>query len=67
MKAGAIEVIRRGELDKVPPSYWAAIVDGRVVAYARTLEELEKIMERKGYRKGSYGVVKVPSHDLLVE
>ena len=59
-------VIKDGELDKVPPGYWAAIVDGKVVAYARTLEELEKIMEKKGYRKGDYGVIKVPSHSLLV-
>lgn len=66
MSAKPIVAIRKGELDKVPPGYWAAVVDGRVVAYAKTLRELVKIMEEKGYRKGSYGVIKVPKHDLLV-
>jgi len=62
----ALQPVRPGELDKVPLGYWAAIVDGRVVAWARTLEELREIMARKGYKKDEYGVIKVPSHDLLV-
>ena len=66
MKDKSIGVIKKGELDRVPEGYWAAIVDGRVVAYARSLEELEKIMRKRGYEKGSYGVIKVPSHNLLV-
>jgi len=62
----AVQPIRPGELDKVPPGYWAAIVDGRVVAWARTLKELREIMAQKGFKKDEYGVIKVPSHDLLV-
>ncbi|MEB3806173.1 MAG: DUF5678 domain-containing protein [Desulfurococcales archaeon] len=62
----ALQPIKPGELDKVPPGYWAAIVDGRVIAWASTLKELREIMARMGYRKDEYGVVKVPSHDLLV-
>jgi hypothetical protein len=62
----AVQPIRPGELDKVPPGYWAAIVNGRVVAWARTLKELREIMAQKGFKKDEYGVIKVPSHDLLV-
>lgn len=62
----AVQSIKPGELDKVPPGYWAAIVDGRVIAWARTLKELREIMARKGYKKDEYGVIKVPAHDLLV-
>ncbi|MCD6301700.1 MAG: hypothetical protein J7L82_06490 [Staphylothermus sp.] len=62
----ALQPVKPGELDKVPPGYWAAIVDGHVVAWARTLEELREIMAQKGYKKDEYGVIKVPRHDLLV-
>jgi hypothetical protein len=62
----ALQPIKPGELDKAPPGYWAAIVDGRVVAWASTLKELREIMAQMGYKKYEYGVVKVPSHDLLV-
>jgi hypothetical protein len=47
----AAQPIRPGELDKVPPGYWAAIVDGRVVAWARTLKELREVMARKGFKR----------------
>ena len=50
----------------MPPGKWAAVKDGRVLAWASSLEELRKIMEEKGYRRDEYYVVKVPSHDLLV-
>jgi len=60
------QTIEPGELDKVPPGYWAAIANGRVIAWAKTLKELREIMERKGYKRDEYGVIKVPSHDLLV-
>ncbi len=62
----AIELVRPGELDKVPPGKWAAIKDGKVIAWANTLKELRKIMEEKGYSRDEYYVIKVPSHDLLV-
>ena len=62
----ALQPIRPGELDKVPPGYWAAIVDGRVVAWAKTLKELRGVMARKGFKRDEYGVIKVPSHDMLV-
>ncbi|MEB3780461.1 MAG: DUF5678 domain-containing protein [Desulfurococcales archaeon] len=62
----ALQPIKPGELDKVPPGYWAAIVDGRVVAWASTLKELREIMARMGYKRDEYGVIKVPGHDLLV-
>ncbi|BAN89681.1 DUF5678 domain-containing protein [Aeropyrum camini] len=62
----AVQPIRPGELDKVQPGYWAAIVDGRVVAWARSLKELREIMAQKGFKRDEYGVIKVPSHDLLV-
>jgi len=62
----AVQPIKPGELDKVPPGYWAAVVDGRVVAWAKTLKELREIMARKGFKRNEYGVIKVPGHDLLV-
>ena len=62
----AVQPIKPGELDKVPPGYWAAIVDGHVAAWARTLKELREIMTRKDYKRDEYGVIKVPGHDLLV-
>ncbi len=62
----AVQPIKPGELDKVPLGYWAAVVDGRVVAWARTLKELREIMAQRGCMKDEYGVIKVPSHDLLV-
>ena len=62
----AVQPIKPGELDKVPPGYWAAIVDGRAVAWAKTLEELREIMAQRGFKRSEYGVIKVPSHDLLV-
>ena len=46
-----MQLVKPGELDKVPPGYWAAIIDGRVAAWARTLKELREIMTRKGYKK----------------
>ena len=61
-----MQPIKPGELDKVPPGYWAAIVDGRAIAWARILEELRKITARKGYERNEYGIIKVPGHDLLV-
>ncbi len=62
----AVQPIKPGELDKVPFGYWAAVVDGRVIAWARTLKELREIMARKGFKRDEYGIIKVPSHDLLV-
>jgi len=62
----ALQPIKPGELDKVPPGYWAAVVDGCAIAWARTLKELREEMARRGYRKDEYSVIKVPSHDLLV-
>ncbi len=62
----ALQPVKPGELDRVPPGYWAAIVDGRVVAWASNLKELREIMTRMGYKRDEYGVIKVPSHDLLV-
>ena len=62
----AIELVRPGELDKVPPGKWAAIKDGKVIAWANTLKELIEVMERMGYSRRDYAVIKVPSHDLFV-
>lgn len=62
----ATQPIKPGELDKVPPGYWAAVVDGGVIAWARTLRELRGVMAEKGFKREEYGVIKVPSHDLLV-
>ena len=62
----AVQPIKPGELDKVPPGYWAAIADGRVIAWAKTPKELREIMTQKGFKRDKYGVIKVPSHDLLV-
>ena len=66
LRKKVMEPIKSGELDKVPLGYWAAVVDGRVVGWARTLSELRIIMTKKGYKKNEYGIIKVPSHDLLV-
>ncbi len=62
----ALQLAKPSELDRVLPGCWAAIVNGHVIAWARTLEELRGIMTRKGYKKDEYGVIKVPRHDLLV-
>ncbi len=62
----SIKLVKPGELDRVPPGYWAAIIDGKVVAWAKSLQELLMIMESKGYKKGEYAVVKVPPDELLV-
>jgi len=64
--ASGIKLIKPGELDRVPPGYWAAIVDGKVVAWAKSLQELLRIMESKGYKRSEYAVVKVPPDELLV-
>ena len=62
----ALQPIKPGELDKVPPGYWAAIVDGCVVVWAKDLKKLREIMTQRGFKRDEYGVIKVPSHDLLV-
>ena len=62
----ATQPIKPSELDKVPPGYWAAVVDGGVVAWAKTLKELRELMAEKGFKREEYRVIKVPSHDLLV-
>ena len=61
-----VELVKPGELDKVPPGKWAAIKDVKVIAWANSLEELRRVMEEKGYKRDEYYVIKVPSHDLLV-
>ncbi len=61
-----VELVRPGELDRVPPGKWAAIKDGKVVAWADSLEELRRVMEKKEYKRDEYYVIKVPSHDLLI-
>jgi len=61
-----VELVKPGELDRVPPGKWAAIKDGKVVAWANSLEELRRVMEKKGYKRDEYYVIKVPSHNLLV-
>jgi len=61
-----VELVKPGELDRVPPGKWTAIKDGKVVTWANSLEELRRVMEKKGYKRDEYYVIKVPSHDLLV-
>ncbi|MCS7365467.1 MAG: DUF5678 domain-containing protein [archaeon GB-1867-035] len=61
-----VELIRPGELDKVPRGKWAAVRDGVVVAWADTLEKLRKVMKEKGFRRDEYYVIKVPRHDLMI-
>ena len=61
-----VELVKPGELDRVPPGKWAAIKDGKVVTWANSLEELRRVMEKKGYKRDEYYVIKVPSHNLLV-
>ncbi len=65
-KPRAIELVKPGELDKVPPGKWAAIKDGKVIAWADTLKELIETMEKMGYNRRDYAVIKVPSHDIFV-
>lgn len=62
----SIQLIKPGELDKVPPGYWAAVVNGKVVSWADNLRDLLSIMEEKGYKKNEYAVIKVPPDELLV-
>ncbi len=47
----SIKLVKPGELDRVPPGYWSAIIDGKVVAWAKSLQELLMIVESKGYKK----------------
>ena len=56
----SMRLVKPGELDRVPPGYWAAIVDGRVVAWAGSLHKLLSVMENKGYKRNEYAVIKVP-------
>ncbi len=65
-RADAIDLVKPGELDKVPPSKWAAIKNGKVLEWADSLEKLRRIMKRKGYKRTEYYVIKVPGHNLLV-
>ncbi len=62
----SVKLVKPGELDRVPPGYWAAIVDGRVIAWADSLQKLLSIMESKGYKRNEYAVIKVPPDELLV-
>lgn len=61
-----MKLIKPGELDRVPPGYWAAIVNGRVVAWAESLQKLLSIMESRRYKRNEYAVIKVPPDELLV-
>ena len=62
----ATELVKPGELNKVPPGKWAAVKDGIVIAWADTLEKLRKTMKKRKYKRDEYYVVKVPSSDLMV-
>ncbi len=62
----SVKLIKPGELDRVPPGCWAAIIDGKVVAWAESLQKLLSIMESKGYKRSGYAVIKVPPDELLV-
>ena len=65
-KKERVELIKLGELDKVPSGYWAAVVYGKVVAWADDLRDLISIMEKKGYKRNEYAVIKVPPDELLI-
>ncbi|MCE4614234.1 MAG: DUF5678 domain-containing protein [Desulfurococcales archaeon] len=65
MTGRVLKPLRPGELDKVPRGNWVALVDGRMVACARSLEELMDIMEKKGYSYDEYIAVKLHRHDLM--
>lgn len=60
------QLIKPGELDRVPPGYWAAIANGKVIAWTDNLRDLLSIMEEKGYKRDEYAVIKVPPDELLV-
>ena len=62
----SVKLVKPGELDRAPPGYWAAVVDGRVVAWADSLQKLLSVMESKGYERNEYAVIKVPPDELLV-
>ena len=62
----SVKLVKPGELDRIPPGYWAAIVDGKVVAWAASLQKLLSVMENKGYKRDEYAVIKVPPDELLV-
>ncbi|MEB3756014.1 MAG: hypothetical protein GSR79_04060 [Desulfurococcales archaeon] len=65
MTGRVLKPLRPGELDRVPRGNWVALVDGRTVACARSLEELMEIMEKKGYSCDDYIAVKLHRHDLM--
>ena len=65
-KKMGIQLVEPGELDRVPSGYWAAVVDGRVVAWADSLRDLLTVMERRGYKRNEYAVIKVPPDELLI-
>lgn len=60
-----MNLLKLGE-NKVPSGRWAAVKDGIVIAWADTLERLRRVMERKGFRRDEYYVVKVSGDDLMV-
>ncbi|MEB3779065.1 MAG: DUF5678 domain-containing protein [Desulfurococcales archaeon] len=62
----SVKLVKPGELDQIPPGCWAAIIDGKVIAWADSLQKLLSIMENKGYKRNEYAVIKVPPDELLV-
>ncbi|MGC9105969.1 MAG: hypothetical protein ACP5HQ_06070 [Thermoprotei archaeon] len=42
---------------KVVKKYYAIDADRRVVAEADSEEEIDRIMEKKGYKKGTYDIL----------
>jgi len=65
-KRRSMQLVKPGELDKVPPGYWAAVVNGKVVVWADNLWDLLSIMEKRGYKRNEYAVIKVPPDELLI-
>jgi len=65
-KKERVELIKPGELDRVPSGCWAAVVNGKVVAWADSLRDLLSLMEKKGYKRNEYAVIKVPPDELLI-
>ncbi len=66
VKRRGMQLVEPGELDRVPPGYWAAVVNGKVVAWANSLQDLLSMMEKKGYKRNEYAVIKVPPDELLI-
>ncbi len=62
----ALQPVKTDKLDRVPPGYWAAIVDGCIVVWVLTLKRATQDNGTKRLQERQVWIIKFSSHDLLV-